>query len=161
MSFILILQVHRRLHHLWDLHTHQINEKQNFETVDWFEFLTFVTINLILHLAWFLVLPLVTEKIDCSLKLCCVTIRKMTKICNVIRVSLHSGGRVGHTLVVEMPLSVTGTTYQWFIGLFMKFAVCICFSSVTCLTFLTLIKQFEKVIIKTRQNDMRRLKNIL
>ena len=92
MSFILILQVHRRLHHLWDLHTHQINEKQNFETVDWFEFLTFVTINLILHLAWFLVLPLVTEKIDCSLKLCCVTIRKMTKICNVIWVSLHSGG---------------------------------------------------------------------
>ena len=35
------------------------------------------------------------------------------------------------------------------------------FSSVTCVTFLTLIKQFEKVLIKTRQNDMRHLKNIL
>ena len=58
-------------------------------------------------------------------------------------------------------LSVTGTTYQWFIGLFMKFTVFFFFPCVTCLTFLTLIKQFEKVIIKTRQNNMRHLKNIL
>ena len=73
--------------------------------------------------------------------------------------SAQGGGR--YTFAAEITLSLTGTTYQWFIGLFMKFAVCIFFSSVTCLTFLTLIKQFEKVIIKTRQNDMRHLKIIL
>ena len=51
-----------------------------------------VTNKTILHLAWFLVLPLVTEKIDLSLRLRCLIIKKMTKIFNVTWVSLHRRG---------------------------------------------------------------------
>ena len=80
-----------------------------------------------------------------------VNIKKMTKIFNVIWVSLY---RKGYTLAAEIPLSVTGTTCQLPLGFFRTFALCSILASVTCLKFLTLIKQFENIIITTFQNEI-------
>ena len=132
MSFIPTLQAHTRLYHLSDMHLHQIKETLkpwiDLKCHKWNHFTS----------SWFLVLPLVTEKIDLSLRLRCVVIKKGPKY--LMWYEFLCTGR-GYTLAARMwfvrnNLSIV----SWFI-----YEVCSLkhFSAVICLK-CAILKNLEK-----------------